>query len=173
MDFSIPENRLAKRVNHWQQVAISASEQCGRVKSAPGHIASAVGKLGEDHGSRGTMGTALHGCRNATAPSTADSVPSDAALLIGLEGGLTNEEVAIAIEHGFSPLQLGTNIANRDDTCCCAHGVEHSVGRNTQLSTLPSPNTRRALVSRNRCRTLSSRPRASSPVSALAGVIIG
>ena len=47
---------------------------------------------------------------DATAPSTADSVPSDAALLIGPEGGLTNEEVAIAIEHGFSLLQLGPRI---------------------------------------------------------------
>ena len=62
VDFSIPKT-------DWQSASITgnrwplapASSAAG--ESAPGHIASAVGKLGEDHGSRGTMGTALHGCR--------------------------------------------------------------------------------------------------------------
>ena len=110
VDFSVPENRLAKRVNHWQQVAISASEQCGRVRvpsvTSPAPLVNWVK----------TTATAerwvLH-CTDvggATAPSPASSAPSDAALLIGPEGGLTNEEVAIAIEHGFSLLQLGPRI---------------------------------------------------------------
>jgi len=110
VDFSIPENRLAKRVNHWQQVAISASEQCGRVRvpsvTSPMPLVNWVK----------TTATAERWvlcCTNvgdATAPSTADSVPSDAALLIGPEGGLTTEEVAIANEQGFSLLQLGPRI---------------------------------------------------------------
>ena len=35
VDFSIPEDRLSKRIHHWQHVAISAAEQCGRVKIPP------------------------------------------------------------------------------------------------------------------------------------------
>ena len=49
-------------------------------------------------------------------PGRRASAPSDAALLIGPEGGLTNEEVAIAIEHGFSPLQLGPRILRTETT---------------------------------------------------------
>jgi 16S rRNA (uracil1498-N3)-methyltransferase len=110
VDFSIPKNRLAKRVNHWQQVAISASEQCGRVR-----VPSVTSPVPLPNWVKTTAAAerwVLH-CTDvgrATAPSTADSVPSDAALLIGPEGGLTNEEVAIAIEHGFSLLQLGPRI---------------------------------------------------------------
>ena len=110
VDFSIPENRLAKRVNHWQQVAISASEQCGRVRVPS--VTSPVPLVNWVKTTATAERWVLH-CTNvgdATAPSTADSVPSDAALLIGPEGGLTNEEVAIAMEHGFSLLQLGPRI---------------------------------------------------------------
>ena len=110
VDFSIPENRLAKRVNHWKQVAISASEQCGRVRVPS--VTSPVPLVNWVKATAATERWVLH-CSDvgdATAPSTADSVPSDAALLIGPEGGLTNEEVAIAIEHGFSLLQLGPRI---------------------------------------------------------------
>ena len=83
------------------------------------------------------MGTALHGCRRRTAPSTADSVPSDAALLIGPEGGLTNERLPLPL-NTVSAAAIGpTNIANRDDTCCCAHSVEYSVGRNPIKPQLP------------------------------------
>ena len=32
VDFSIPPDRTEKRVAHWQQIAISACEQCGRVR---------------------------------------------------------------------------------------------------------------------------------------------
>ena len=49
--------------------------------------------------------TPLHLISSSFVPPT-----RDAALLIGPEGGLTNEEVAIAIEHGFSLLQLGPRI---------------------------------------------------------------
>ena len=108
--FRSPENRLAKRVNHWQQVAISASEQCGRVRVPP--VTSPVPLVNWVKTTAAAERWVLH-CTDvgdATAPSTADSVPSDAALLIGPEGGLTNEEVAIAIEHGFSLLQLGPRI---------------------------------------------------------------
>ena len=110
VDFSIPENRLAKRVNHWQQVAISASEQCGRVRVPS--VTSPVPLVNWVKTTATAERWVLHhiDVRDATAPSTADSVPSDAALLIGPEGGLTNEEVAIAIEHGFSLLQLGPRI---------------------------------------------------------------
>ena len=110
VDFSIPENRLLKRINHWQQVAISASEQCGRVKvpsvSKPVSLTEWVE----------TLSTAekwvLH-CTDvagAAAPLHAHSAPSDAALLIGPEGGLTIGEIATAIDHGFVPLQLGPRI---------------------------------------------------------------
>ena len=110
VDFSIPENRLAKRVNHWQQVAISASEQCGRVKVPS--VTSPVPLVNWVKTEATAEKWVLH-CTDvgdAELPLPASSSPSDAALLIGPEGGLTNEEVAIAVEHGFSLLQLGPRI---------------------------------------------------------------
>ena len=110
VDFSIPEDRLSKRIHHWQHVAISAAEQCGRVKIppviAPIPLMDWVADVSADE--KWVLHCAAGGDRTV-APQKAE-VPGSAALLIGPEGGLTEGEVSAATRLGFTPLQLGPRV---------------------------------------------------------------
>ena len=108
VDFGIPPDRIEKRVAHWQQIAISACEQCGRVKvpsiTPPQALAFWVESVLAE------QKWVLH-CTEDTgvsASAVTQGAPRDAALLIGPEGGLTDQEFDVASAKGFQLLQLGT-----------------------------------------------------------------
>ena len=109
VDFSIPPDRMEKRIAHWQQIAISACEQCGRVRipavSTPQPLKHWVQSVAAEHK------WVLH-CDDHGAPKSVTGVatPADAALLIGPEGGLTDQEVARACENSFGVLRLGPRV---------------------------------------------------------------
>lgn len=106
VDFTVPPERLAKRLAHWQQIVTSACEQSGRVRiptvNAPTSLTNWVSETVAD------VKLVLH-CDVHSAPLLA-AKPQSVALLIGPEGGLTDEEVAAAEQHHFQPWQLGPRI---------------------------------------------------------------
>jgi len=102
----ISEERLIKRMQHWQSVAISACEQSGRclipeimkpmevsdwlaVQKEPGFVCDPKAKQ-----------------HIADYPKHEGPVP----LLIGPEGGLTEQEIQDALGAGFQSLSLGPRI---------------------------------------------------------------
>lgn len=106
-DVRLDDERAAKRVAHWQKIAISASEQSGRVCVARVHpiqsLDAWVGVAPGDlklvaHPGGETPLKALH------------SGPHSLALLVGPEGGLHENEVETAVSHGFHRLALGPRI---------------------------------------------------------------
>ena len=106
MDFEIPEDRINKRVAHWQQIAVSACEQSGRVKvpklSPPSTLLHWVRTVSADEK------WALDGAAGQqTLPETA---PKTVALLVGPEGGLTDSEIGAAQQSGFRSLRLGPRV---------------------------------------------------------------
>jgi 16S rRNA (uracil1498-N3)-methyltransferase len=110
--------RTARRVEHWQQVAISACEQCGRnvlpLIHRPLDIMDWVQQAGTISASRFILlpdGTAsLHG----------QSKPDQkAVLLVGAEGGFTQPESEAAINCGFVPIRLGARVM-RTETAAIA-----------------------------------------------------
>ena len=109
VDFSIPPDRIEKRIAHWQQIAISACEQCGRVRipavSSPQALEQWVQSVAAEHK------WVLH-CDDEGAPKSVTGMPTpaEAALLIGPEGGLTDQEVTRACENSFEVLQLGPRV---------------------------------------------------------------
>jgi len=99
--------RAAKRVAHWQGVAASASEQCGR-NQVP--LVAPLEKL--EHW---LARPARPGLRLMLAPdaehSLADLPPArDVQLLIGAEGGLDPQEVIAAKLAGFQAVRLGPRV---------------------------------------------------------------
>lgn len=98
--------RLDKRQSHWQQIAVSACEQCGRVLvpvvQPPLELEAWLPtvttslKLVLDHEESGT----LAGSRPA----------GGVALLIGPEGGLSPAEITAAKAAGFGGLALGKRV---------------------------------------------------------------
>ncbi|WP_251975763.1 16S rRNA (uracil(1498)-N(3))-methyltransferase [Salinicola avicenniae] len=105
-DVRLKGEREAKKLAHWQGVAASACEQCGRATVPPVHpprtLAAWLGERDE------TLRLVLH-------PATDQrwqegEAPATAALLIGPEGGLSDTEVTAARTADFLPLTLGPRI---------------------------------------------------------------
>ncbi|MAM57174.1 MAG: 16S rRNA (uracil(1498)-N(3))-methyltransferase [Salinicola sp.] len=105
-DVRLKGDREAKKLAHWQGVAVSACEQCGRASvptiHSPRPLAEWLGERDE------ALRLVLHPATDDSWQQ-ADSVES-AALLIGPEGGLSATEVDIARRAGFQPLTLGPRI---------------------------------------------------------------
>lgn len=105
-EVKLPEERQAKRINHWQQIAISACEQSGRVNppliAKPENLKSWLAQQDAE------LKLVLH--HHSEMPLQEMKPPSSVALLIGPEGGLTEDEVELAQEFGFKPLTLGPRV---------------------------------------------------------------
>jgi len=106
VDFAIPPERIEKRRSHWQQIVTSACEQCGRVQVPPVTLPQTLNHWVQDV--TADQKWVLH-CGPSVA-SSGRSVPDTAALLIGPEGGLSQDEVDLALNQGFKLLQLGPRV---------------------------------------------------------------
>ncbi len=112
--------RAAKRVAHWQAVAVSASEQSGRTRVpvvAP--VRSVAAWLAAPSDAAAFSGRFV--MSTGTAPALAQVVTSASPLprarwlaLSGPEGGLTADEEAAAVAHGFTRVSLGGLILRAD-----------------------------------------------------------
>jgi len=105
----LDEEKAKKRVEHWQNVVISACEQSGRAAvpqvEPPISLALWLASNPKDNCTRITLDPA------ATLRLKDLSKPKDnIELLIGAEGGLTAEELGLAKQHGFVGAQLGPRI---------------------------------------------------------------
>jgi 16S rRNA (uracil1498-N3)-methyltransferase len=100
--------RAAKRVAHWQGVAASACEQCGR-NQVP--LVAPLEKL-ENWLARPAPANTL---RLMLAPEASDTLASikpvsAVQLLIGAEGGLDPQEMIAAEQAGFQAVRLGPRV---------------------------------------------------------------
>ncbi len=98
--------RADKRQAHWQQVAISACEQCGRsivpTVHAPVTLDAWLSHLQAD------LKLVLHHRTEHSLESL--QRPENLALLIGPEGGLSQEEITRAQASGFKPARFGPRV---------------------------------------------------------------
>ena len=113
--------RAEARQRHWQAVAASASEQCGRVRvpriAVPTRFDAWLGGFGEAAapGGRWLLSLAASARRPAALhdPTRGDSAPG-LLVLSGPEGGLAPEEEAAALRCGFLPVSLGPRTLRTD-----------------------------------------------------------
>ncbi|WP_440105913.1 16S rRNA (uracil(1498)-N(3))-methyltransferase [Acidovorax sp. BL-A-41-H1] len=117
--------RADKKIAHWQAVAVSAAEQCGRNRVPLVHPAVDLAGWVRHHGA-GAGIDAADAADTTTPPQRlllslrAGTVPLHAAVagqdgravlfLSGPEGGLSPAEEALATEHGFAPVTLGPRV---------------------------------------------------------------
>jgi 16S rRNA (uracil1498-N3)-methyltransferase len=99
--------RAEKKLAHWQRVAASACEQCGRNRlPAVGPVVELAAWLPNAGGERRLV---LH--PQADVPAAADvGRPTSVSLLVGPEGGLDDVELSLAQQAGFQALQLGPRV---------------------------------------------------------------
>lgn len=104
-EVKLSHERADKRVAHWQKVAVSAAEQCGRctvpVINSPVSIGEWLARVPAGQGflldHTGTAGF--------TGPQ-----PEQICLLIGPEGGISPDEKAAALAQSFTAVRLGPRI---------------------------------------------------------------
>ena len=107
----LSDSAAEQRLAHWRAVAISACEQCGRnrlpvlhplrgLSEACAASEAALRLLLLPEASQGLPGLL------AGLPSATHSI----AVLVGPEGGLSEEEVALARQQGFQPCRLGPRV---------------------------------------------------------------
>lgn len=110
--------RAAKRLEHWQQVAISACEQCGRnvlpVIHAPLEIMDWLQISGS--ASDGKFILLPEGAASLHDQAKPEGI---AVLLVGAEGGFSQAESAAALRSGFIPIRLGARVM-RTETAAIA-----------------------------------------------------
>jgi 16S rRNA (uracil1498-N3)-methyltransferase len=106
-NISVARKKFDNRRQHWLQVIQSACEQCGRTKLPILHdvhpfaewIETAVGDL------------KLLSSLNATQSlNEIQMTPRSICLLIGPEGGISDQEELAAVELGFRPILIGRRI---------------------------------------------------------------
>jgi 16S rRNA (uracil1498-N3)-methyltransferase len=98
--------RAQRKIDHWQQIAISACEQCGRNRlPAVTPLQGVAQWLASTQAQRRFV---LH--HRADAIDWCRDKPDSAALLIGPEGGLSTEEIAAAEHAGYQSLRLGPRV---------------------------------------------------------------
>jgi 16S rRNA (uracil1498-N3)-methyltransferase len=111
--------RAQKRLEHWQNVVISACEQCGRA-SIPNVLApvnlSVWLASNQQNGATRILLNPLGAKRLAELPTTLQNIQ----LLIGSEGGLSAAEIALAITHGFQSVILGPRILRTETAALTA-----------------------------------------------------
>jgi len=108
--------RAEKRLNHWQGVVISACEQSGR---------SFLPELLPVTPLNAALENADQACKLVLAPEASQgfsslSKASQIALLIGPEGGLSDEEILQANETGFTGICLGPRILRTETASAAA-----------------------------------------------------
>jgi 16S rRNA (uracil1498-N3)-methyltransferase len=105
VDVKLSGERLEKKQRHWQQIMISACEQCGRNDLVTINPAQALSQW------RSSVNAEL---KLVLCPAVEGAIANDQvseiALLVGPEGGLSDAEIADCLSQGFAALQLGPRV---------------------------------------------------------------
>lgn len=121
----LDKERMAKKLHQWQAIVIAACEQSGRnvvpAVHQPLTLASYLNTV------QAELKLILHPRGNKT---WRDYLLQRAniALLIGPEGGLSDDEVMLAEEHDFQALSLGPRILRTETAAITALSVLQAVG---------------------------------------------
>ena len=101
-------DRSDKKQRHWQQICISACEQCYRNRLPVLHEPITMEQwLSQVKADRKLV---LHHRSEQTLSQLRNDQVASAALLIGPEGGLSDREIAAALNTNFEPLRLGPRV---------------------------------------------------------------
>ena len=118
-EVKLDPKRMQKRLQHWHQVTISASEQSGRndipVINPPSTLNDWLYQVNAE------QKLILH--PHNTVPLQNMATPDSCALLIGPEGGLTDTEVLAAQQRAFQPICLGPRILRTETAPVAALGI--------------------------------------------------
>ena len=112
-------DRLEKRVEHWQGVAIAACEQSGRAVLPNIHVPFTLAQWLSQHESQDSLNLLLNPV-GASQLAQLAKPDSHINILIGPEGGLSPAEIALASQHHFQSIVLGPRILRTETAALTA-----------------------------------------------------
>ncbi|WP_078082916.1 16S rRNA (uracil(1498)-N(3))-methyltransferase [Microbulbifer mangrovi] len=120
-------DRLQKKLGQWQQIAISACEQSARNRVpeilSPMKLPQFLDSADSDTGA--ALKLVLHHRTEETLAQLEQQLgrPRSTLLLVGPEGGLSAEEIELALERGFHALRLGPRVLRTETAPVAALSV--------------------------------------------------
>jgi len=104
-------DRAEKKLSHWQQIIISASEQSGRSKLPNITLPKKIDAYSnEDDIKRPHLKLMLSPGAHTSINSIQMQSPCTVDIMIGPEGGFTKQEIKDAVSNEFLPISLGPRI---------------------------------------------------------------
>jgi 16S rRNA (uracil1498-N3)-methyltransferase len=119
-------DRLEKKLRHWQQVSISACEQCQRnIVPIINNALTLDQWLSQADGDSEQLKLVLHHRSDKTLAQ--HQTPKSVCLLVGPEGGLSDNEISRAMGKGFAALTLGPRVMRTETAPLAAISIMQSV----------------------------------------------
>lgn len=115
----LDEKRQQKKVEQWQKIAIAACEQCGRNVVPKVNDITDISKWYD--AAPDALSITLD--PKADAKLSTLEIPSKLRLLIGPEGGLSEEEIDKAAQSGFKGVTLGPRILRTETAALAALSI--------------------------------------------------
>lgn len=123
----IGKEQVDKKLQHWEGIVVAACEQSGRTRMPDVRTPLTLERW---------LATPAIGSRLILAPgdfprinALPSALPAPVALLIGPEGGFTDEEVAISVQAGVMPVSLGPRILRAETASLTALALlQHRYG---------------------------------------------
>lgn len=134
------------KVARWERIAQEAAEQCGRVTVPVIEQIHGLRQYLASYASRGVTLVIWEGERLQGLKALLRSLPPSRSftLLVGPEGGLSQEEVALAEKKGFITASLGTRVLRSETAAFVALSiVQYELG---DLGSLPLPVSESSIV---------------------------
>ena len=111
-----------KKLRHWQAIAISACEQCGRTRIPSVHFhANGINCLQSINAEQKILLDFA-----APAFTTSGTPPASLAILLGPEGGLESSEIEFAKNQGFTGVSLGPRVLRTETAAVTALAIAQS-----------------------------------------------
>ncbi len=145
----LDESAMQRRQRHWQAIATGACEQCGRNRIPELHAPVSFEVACTDEGEAVAAGAAVQ-ARLLLDPTAARSLAQTlespplkpltaVSVMIGPEGGFSDDEIALAREHGFQICSLGPRVLRAETAPIAALAVIQGLlgdfaARDAQLS---------------------------------------
>lgn len=108
-EVKLDDEREDKRLKRWQQVAISACEQCGRASVPSINPVRSLSDFLAEPLADNVLALVLHH-RDTQDLKSIHPQPTNVTLLIGPEGGLSTEEIEMAKNTGYKACTLGPRV---------------------------------------------------------------
>ena len=119
---NLKADRLEKKMRHWNGIATSACEQSGRNQLLTIHEPEKFSSVQLDDNQTGFI------LQPESTDSMLDAKQSDAAsILIGPEGGFTDDEISQAIDKGFNAVKFGPRVLRTETAAIAAVSIIQSV----------------------------------------------